>query len=213
MKYCILVGGGHFCKQEFLKYQQNFESLQKDCAIVAVDGGYEYIKDIAEVACVVGDFDSLGYVPQNIATIRHDPVKDHTDMALAIDYMKGKGYEDFIIFGGLGGRLDHTFANLQMAHGFCKDSKISITFVDGDCDAHFIRDVFVVKNAKEGDMFSLFAFDKCSGVSVTGAKYELYDHTLTNTFPLGVSNEFAGGECTIQVKEGVLLYIQIKKGK
>ncbi|MDE6758294.1 MAG: thiamine diphosphokinase [Clostridia bacterium] len=206
MKRCILVGGGDFCEEKF-------KQTQHSGVVVAVDGGYQYVKDIADVVCVIGDFDSLGYVPADIPVVRHDPVKDHTDMSLAINYLSEKGYDEFIIFGGLGGRLDHTIANLQMAHGFLKDSDIVIIFIDRDQEIRFISDEFVVLDGKEGDLFSLFAFDKCKGVNVSGAKYELHDHTLINTFPLGVSNEFAGGECRISVEEGVLIFIRMTKGK
>ena len=212
MKNCILVGGGNFCEQEFNKCREELESLQEEYTVVAVDNGYEYIKDQVEVACIVGDFDSLGYVPENIPVIKHDPIKDYTDMALAVEYMQNQGYDNIIIFGGLCGRLDHTLANLQMAHGFFKDGDIFITFIDSDCDVHFIDDTFVIEDGKAGQTFSLFAFDKCSGVDVTGAKYNLSNHTLTNTFPLGVSNEFAGGECVISVDEGVLIYVEVKRG-
>lgn len=213
MKNCILVGGGNFCEQEFKRCREEFAVSQEEYTVVAVDGGYEYIKDVSEVACIVGDFDSLGYVPDNIPTVKHNPIKDYTDMSLAVEYMIEKGYDNFIIFGGLGGRLDHTLANLQMAYGFFKENKICINFVDSDHEVRFIKDTFVVRNAKAGDTFSLFTFDKCSGVNVSGAKYNLKNHTFTNTFPLGVSNEFLGGECMIQVKEGVLIYVQVKKGK
>lgn len=205
MKRCILVGGGNFCEQRFKQTQYSGD-------VVAVDGGYEYVKDIAEVVCVIGDFDSLGYVPQNIPVVKHDPVKDYTDMSLAINHLLKKGYDEFIIFGGLGKRLDHTIANLQMAYGFYKDNDIFISFIDSDQEINFITDELVVSNGKEGDTFSLFAFDKCSGVNVSGAKYELYDHTLTNAFPLGVSNEFLGKECRISVEEGVLIFIRVIKG-
>ena len=202
MKKCILVGGGNFCKEKFLKEQGD---------VVAVDGGYEYVKDIADVLCVVGDFDSLGYVPDNIPVVKHNPVKDYTDMSLAIECMAEKGYGEFVIYGGLGGRLDHTIACLQTAHGFTKEG-ISIVFEDSDCEVRFITDELTVENAQAGETFSLFAFDKCS-VSVSGAKYNIQNYNLVNTFPLGGSNEFTGEECRISVDGGVLIFIRLTKGQ
>ena len=49
--------------------------------------------------------------------------------------------------------------------------------------------------------------DVCTGVTIEGLKYELHDASLTNTFTLGVSNEFIGAESRIRVKEGILVIV------
>ena len=74
--------------------------------------------------------------------------------------------------------------------------------------------IFVMKNEEvklrdnlEG-YFSLFCLGKeAKGVTIKGMKYELEDYTMTNDFPIGVSNEFIGKEASISVVDGELVGI------
>ncbi len=195
---CVLVGGGDFCPSKFVRETYG--------ALVGVDSGYGYIKDLAKVDCVVGDFDSLGYVPDGVNVVKHDPIKDYTDLHLAIEYMRDKGYSEFVIYGGLGGRLDHTLSNIQTAYGFVKDGA-RIKFADEKCDIEFICDKKIF-SGEAGETFSLLAFDECRGVNIVNGKYPLCDATLTNDYSIGVSNEFIGGDCEISVRQGILCFIR-----
>lgn len=194
---CILVASGEFCKETFFANAQDF--------VIAVDGGYGYIKDLCRVDLAVGDFDSLGYVPEGIATLRHDPIKDYTDTYLAFEEAYNRGYREFDVYGALGGRLDHTLANLQCAYDFAKKG-VNVKLIGKDCIVRVVTGKKTICGYK-GQTFSLFAFDKAKGVYIRGGKYPLVDATLVNTFPLGVSNELSDGDCEIEVKEGYVLSI------
>ena len=194
---CVLVGSGEFCKKVFSVDTQDF--------VIAVDGGYDYIKDLCAVDLAVGDFDSLGYIPEGIATLRHDPIKDYTDMYLAFDEAFRRGYREFVVYGALGGRLDHTLANIQCAYDFAKKG-VRVVLIGNDCTAEVVTGKKIIGGSK-GQTFSLFAFDRASGVYIRNGKYPLNDATLTNTFPLGVSNELLDGDCEIEVKDGYVLLV------
>lgn len=193
----IFVCGGEFAADKFVREEGD--------AVVAVDSGYAVVSELCAVDCAIGDFDSLGYVPEGIKVIRHDPVKDYTDTQLALEYAVENGADECVIYGGLGGRLDHTLANLQTAYALAKKG-VKVRFVGKDCEAFYIRESAVLQG-EEGRFFSLFALDKAKGVSIRGAKYEITDKEMDNFYPLGVSNAFTGGECEIKVREGVLLAI------
>ncbi|MDE7192129.1 MAG: thiamine diphosphokinase [Clostridia bacterium] len=194
---CVFVGNGHFCSEQFCVDGQDF--------VIAVDGGYSHIKDLCRVDLAVGDFDSLGYIPEGIATLRHDPIKDYTDMYLAFDEAYRRGYGEFVVYGALGGRLDHTLANLQCAYDFAKKG-VKVTMIGKDCMAQVVTGKKKICGDR-GQTFSLFAFDTAKGVYIKNGKYPLNDATLTNTFPLGVSNELLDGECEIDIKYGYVLLI------
>ena len=71
-----------------------------------------------------------------------------------------------------------------------------------------VKDGSIAVKRRPGKL-SLFSMgDRCAGVNISGAVYELTDGELTNAFPLGVSNEYREDEVTISVREGLLLVVQ-----
>ena len=174
--------------------------------IIAADGGYrELISRGIVPDLVVGDFDSLGEVPEHPNIIREAAEKDDTDMVLAVNQGLLQGGRVFIINGGLGGRLDHTMANIQVlthiaqcgARGFLVGQDVTITAVkDGTIG---------LAPASAGTISVFCAGDTAHGVTLTGLKYPLTDATLTNSVPLGVSNEFTGVPAAVSVRDGTLI--------
>ena len=88
--------------------------LPEGALVIAADGGLAHLERRGLTAdLIVGDFDSLGWVPEGPKVIRHPVEKDDTDMMLAVRTGLARGCRDFLLYGGLGGRLDHAYANLQ----------------------------------------------------------------------------------------------------
>ena len=86
----------------------------REALVIAADGGLRHLEAQGLTAdLIVGDFDSLGRVPEGDNILRHPVEKDDTDMLLAVRTGLDRGYRVFVLYGGLGGRLDHTYANLQ----------------------------------------------------------------------------------------------------
>ena len=204
-KTCYIVGAG----KGFIPLEKH-----KDDLIISADGGYLALQKLGIVPDVhLGDFDSLDQsveLPCEIEILRHPIRKDDTDTALALHYGIEKGYTEFVILGGTGGRSDHTFANYQLLLGARKQG-VHITLV-GEND--FTECLFEEEQTLYGEcgkLFSVFAFGgEARGVDILGASYELKDGTLTTDNPLGVSNAFIGTPVRIAVREGALLIIREK---
>lgn len=90
-------------------------SQQQFDRIIAVDKGFDTLmrKGITPDE-VVGDFDSLGYIPSAPNVMVHPPEKDQSDMELACDRALELGATEVMIYGGMAKRLDHTLANMQI---------------------------------------------------------------------------------------------------
>ena len=185
---CYIVGAGEFTPLYRIPAEEDY--------VIAADGGYRYLQQMGIYPdLVLGDFDSLLEKPQHDHLIELPAEKDDTDMLYAIKVGLEKGFKTFYLYGGMGGRFDHTVANLQ-----------SLAFLSQHGAAGFLfgkEDVTTVLS-----YISLFSFgEHCSGVCIRGLKYELENASLCHTFPIGTSNEFIGRESSISVREGTLLVV------
>ncbi len=186
--------------------------------VIAADGGLIYLEhhDLAP-DLVVGDFDSLPKKPTSgVKTVVLPKEKDDTDMVAALREGKNRGYRMFHIYGGTGGRLDHTLANIQCIadlaqkgfQGYLFDRDTVITAIHNrDMVINNDNDKITFPATARGTVSAFAHTELCAGVYERGLKYPLTDATLTNTYPLGVSNEFTGVNSEISVREGTLIVI------
>ena len=175
--------------------------------IIAADGGLAHTKALGITPnCILGDFDSLGYVPADSTVF---PVeKDDTDAMLAVRRGLQLGCKEFYLYGSLDGkRLDHTVANFQTLQFLC----------DHGAHGYLIGRDYMVTAVKDGTLtfpdtatgiFSVFCMGAdATDVSIKGGKYEAENATLSAGFPLGVSNHFVGKSVRIRVENGSLLVL------
>lgn len=181
--------------------------------LIAADGGYEWLMDMGlSPDLLIGDFDSLSQVPEGPNILRLPKEKDDTDTMAAVRLAMERGYERFHIYGGTGGRFDHTMANIQLltwlAHRGCENRLYGPDWV-----AAAVTDGTLSFPANAQGHVSVFCQgDRAEGVCLEGLKYPLTNATLTCEFALGVSNEFTGGPSSITVEKGTLLVLWGRSG-
>lgn len=202
MKTCALVGASEFNAEYF----QAMDSSGLFDYVMAIDGGFAHLEAIGRKAdMAIGDFDSLGYVPRGLRVVRKSAHKDESDMELAMMRAKAQRFDAFYVFGALGGRMDHTLANLQLCALYAEKG-VNVVVVGDDAQLTFLvgPDVLEMPACESGTL-SIFAMnDECRGVFERGLEWELEDHTLTNRTTLGLSNEFKGEAAMVGVEEGTL---------
>ncbi len=199
MKKCII-----FCAAEF---DALAEPIGSGDFVIAADGGLRHTQALGITPqAILGDFDSLGYVPTGAEVY---PVeKDDTDAMLAVRLGLQKGCREFVIYGGLDGpRLDHTVANFQTLQ-FLADHGARGTLIGNTQTVTVIKEGTLTFPAEAEGIISLFCLGRdATGVTLRGLQYPLEDGTLTAGFPLGCSNHFVGECSEISVKNGSLLVI------
>ena len=207
MYSCLLVGGAP-------TEHKGLDFVLENCSfdtIIAVDAGYAALVERGVAPHhAFGDFDSLGFVPQEaeggVCVHPFDPHKDFTDMDLALNFAIGEGFTHIIMCDGLHARLDHSLANLQlMAGAACKGQRVwGITEeeVVVAFDAEGELNQLEIAAGSQGICSVLAHSDSVSGVYETGLAYGLEDARLTNRFPLGISNELTGAPARISLEEG-----------
>ncbi|MBE6940967.1 MAG: thiamine diphosphokinase [Ruminococcaceae bacterium] len=205
MARCIIFGAAEF--------DSLLLPIEKDDLIIAADGGLRHFQGAARQPDVIlGDFDSLGYVPQGAQVFPME--KDDTDVMLAVRHGLQAGFREFLIYGGMDGpRVDHTIANFQTlgylrardARGFLVGKTHIATVISGET-AVFSEDCTGI--------LSVFCLGQdAAGVTIRGLQYPLEKGTLTASHPLGVSNHFVGKQGEIRVENGSLLLIwEVKNG-
>ena len=197
MNTCVIFAAGGF--------DSLAEPILPGDYVIAADGGLAHTNALGlRPNEIIGDFDSLGYVPEEAAVY---PVeKDDTDTMLSVRRGLELGYRRFVIYGGLeGGRLDHTVANFQTL-GFLAQHGAVGFLVGKDYLACAVKDRTLGFSKEAAGDFSVFCLGPdARGVTIRGLYYEAEDITLTSFFPLGVSNHFTGKEAAVTVKDGTIL--------
>ncbi len=183
--------------------------------ILCADSAYlAAAKEMISPDVVIGDFDHAEFCPpctdaKKLITVPCE--KDDTDTMLCLKYAMESGAQTVDILGGIGGRLDHTFANLQ-ALAYAKSHGVFARLIGDRDEAFLLSGEITLPKRTDAWYLSVFAYSgPCFGVSESGTKYEIENAELTPNFPLGVSNEILANEAKISVKEGTLLLILSRK--
>lgn len=202
--------------------QSHFQSMSYDY-VVAADAGYSSLKRIDVTPhCIVGDFDSLGYVPKGAHVLQFPQEKDDSDLELASKVAGTSGAHIFVYYGCLAGRFDQTLAAVAVMRAWSKASKRVFGIGDSFCisivdAAHpLVFKQFPPKNLESGfdetsdygRYISVFACgDYADGVCEHGLKYSLDHDRLQSDISRGLSNEFCGAPAMISVEKGQLIVV------
>ena len=196
MKPCII-----FCAAGF---DGLLSPIPDDALTIAADGGLRHTQTLGIAPDVIlGDFDSLGYVPEDSRVF---PVeKDDTDAMLAVRLGLERGCDWFEFYGALDGpRLDHTMANFQTL-GYLATHGARGTLIGRDYIATVLRGETLAFSEEAEGILSLFCLGASAEVTIEGLHYPLENGTLTPDSPLGVSNHFVGKPARITVHQGLVL--------
>ena len=197
-KVCYIVGAGNFDTKVIDIKEQDY--------VIAADGGYNHLEKLGIAPDIlIGDFDSITEIPSNVEIVKHPKQKDETDMMLAVETGFEMGFNCFVIYGGLGGRLDHTMANIQTLNDISNKGSKAFLVGDGMVITAVTNGEIEVKG-KEGVYISVFCIqDEAKGVYLKNLKYPLVNATITSKIPIGVSNEFTNNVAKIRVDNGTLI--------
>lgn len=202
---CVIFGAAPIRDYDFHASQ-----MREDDFVICADGGLRHAERLElNPDRILGDFDSFpGEVTRKDALV-FPAEKDDTDMGLAIKFALRQGMGEICIFGGLGGRLDHTLANIHLlkyamdqgAFAYLADENMFVTLIQGEYSIH----------SNPYKYISVLPFGgRASGVTYQGLKYPLTDAVFETGNPYGVSNEMTGKTAKITVGEGTLLLIMTK---
>lgn len=203
MTTCALVAASDFNAEHFLAA---YKAARFD-AVIAADGGFAHLQRLGIIPSIaLGDFDSLGYVPANCPVQAYSAHKDKSDMQIAFEYAAEQGFDEVMAYGVLGGRLDHTLANVQLMAAFAERG-MTVSAVHLDCQLRYVvgPSCYELPSLPEGTVSVFSLVSAATGVTERGLEYSLDDATLTDRTTWGLSNELIGLPASVAVEAGTLL--------
>jgi len=204
MSRCVIIGGADIHRYDRIK-----ASLHADDYFIYCDSGLKHMETLgAKPDLIVGDFDSHVNPQLDVETIVLPCEKDDTDTVYAMKQAIQRGYDDFLLIGVIGGRLDHTLGNVSM-----------LLYLDGLGKSACIMDdysemqIVSTQPAYIEDRYAFFSLlnitGMARGITIENAKYLLQDGEITCEYQYGVSNEVLPGKTAkVTVREGQLLLIK-----
>ncbi|MBE6949185.1 MAG: thiamine diphosphokinase [Ruminococcaceae bacterium] len=205
-KRCVIVGGADINNYSYIRSR-----LREDDFIVFCDSGLKHLAELqVKPSLIVGDFDSCENPHIDVETIVLPCEKDDTDTVFAVKEAVKRGFDDFLLIGVVGGRLDHTLGNVSILlylDSLGKKGRIIDDYSEMEIVSH--KPVSV---SDRYPFFSLLNISGCAkGITVTGAKYPLTDADISCEYQYGISNEvIPGKKAVVSVESGKLLLIKIR---
>ncbi len=202
MNILIIASGNHFSEKKLKQYAEAADY------IICADGGFDHA-----TACgitpdiLVGDFDSINKEPSAfMRKVKLPREKDETDSLYALRFAFSKGAKNIVLYGGLGNRFDHSYANICLLQQ-AMERDIPMVLTDGKTEV-YLTDSHLTLEKPAGTTVSVYSFsDVCEGVSLKGLKYPLENFLLDKYNIIGTSNEFISSKAEFSVARGNLLII------
>jgi len=208
MRIAIIANG------EINDYVPTKQKLQNADHIIACDGGLRHAEAM-EIwpDVIIGDLDSAPSTYLEACKRRSIPIhayaveKDDTDLALAMSYAMERSASSVIIFGALGGRVDHLIANY---HVLVMSKGISAEIWDVNTSIHLVHDTLYLPKEDYKTLSLIPLSTEVTGIITQGLVYPLNGESLCMGTTRGVSNCFNKNVATIVVESGTLLAIRCK---
>ena len=205
MGRCVIIGGA-----DIGRYDRISARLREDDFFICCDSGLKHRAGLGITPdLIVGDFDSHENPRLDIETIVLPREKDDTDTVFAAKEALKRGFQDFLLVGVIGGRLDHTLGNVSLLLMLDAQRKSAVALDDWS-EMEIVSD----RPARIEDWYPYFSLLNISGlargITIRNAKFPLTDGEITCEYQYGVSNEVLPGmTAEVTVKTGRLLLLKI----
>jgi thiamine pyrophosphokinase len=180
------------------------EDIQKDDLVIGADQGALFLLN-NNIRCdiALGDFDSITETEKHQIEayanemITHSSIKDFTDTYLAVEEAFARNVGEIILYGGIGKRFDHSYANVKLL-------ELGTITLKTNTELMYVLDPGSYEIENRYSYISFFALEEVKGLSLQGFFYELDNIILQTEDPLCISNQ---GQGTLSFSEGTLLVI------
>lgn len=205
MRRCVIIGGA-----DIGRYDRIHSYLREDDFYICCDSGLKHREKLGIIPnLIVGDFDSYKNPHMDVETIILPCEKDDTDTVFAVKEALSRGFQDFLLVGVIGGRLDHTLGNVSLLLMLDAQGKEAMA-LDDFSEMQIVSD----QPAQIENRYAYFSLLNISGtaqgITIKNAKYPLAEAEISCEYQYGISNEVLPGKyAVVTVKQGRLLLIKV----
>lgn len=203
---CVIVGGA-----EIKDYNNVRSYLNNDDFYIYCDCGLKHSEKLKITPnLIVGDFDSYQKPETEIETIVLPREKDDTDTVFAIKEGINRGFDNFILIGVVGERLDHTLVNVSILNFLDSEDKKG-KIIDDYSEIEIISNApaFITDDYSYFSLINMFGISE--GVTIKNAKFTIENANITSEYQYATSNEVLKGKIAeVKVNNGKLLLIKVK---
>ena len=206
MKKCIILANGKPPKKSIISFfmRRGFDTL------ICADGGANSAMKInLNPDVIIGDLDSIStealHKFRSVSKIIEIKRQNDTDVEKCLKYMIKKGFDEVLLMGVIGNRLDHTFCNLGIVLKFF--SQISVSLVAEDSFLKPAKGNVKFKSFV-GETISLYGFDRKTRIISSGLKYPLKNIALPFGVKESTSNVATNNFVDLKISNGVVFVIR-----
>jgi len=211
MRRVVILSGGTIENQEFLgeKLAESDTSV-----IICADGAVRHLHSLGIIpSVIIGDMDSVDerdleeYRTKGSTILTYSREKDETDTELALHYALNLKPEEIWIVGALGGRIDHTLANISLLVT-AANRGVFTKIIDEACEIFVTMGQITVDGTRGQTVSLLPVSSRVTGITLDGFEYPLLDGVMEIGKPCGISNTLMRDRGTISIATGCLLVIK-----
>lgn len=201
-KRALLITGGDQPSTELIRQAKEVCSY----FVCADRGAKAYIEAGLLPDLIVGDMDSIDETTrQAIASVGRQKVlpveKDDTDTQAALDILFAEGFEEVLMLGALGGRMDHELGNIMLLVGYGRREKNIIIWNEENAMRYVSRGNWQIEHSK--DYFSIVPMsDNGITISLEGFYYFLEKTKVATGISRTLSNYIVDEQGTMVIETG-----------
>ena len=211
MKICIILNG----EIKNYDYINTILSNIRYDYIICSDGGANHAYNMNIVPdYIIGDLDSINknvidyYKNKNVNFKKFPIKKDETDTELCIQLSQKLKAKEIDLIGALGGRIDHTIANINLLY-YIRKRGIKPKIISEKEEIYIAIDEEVTIDGEIGNTISILPIkNDAKGVTLKKLEYSLENDDIEFSKPLGISNVMTDINCNIKVNEGSIIIIK-----
>lgn len=198
----IVICGGLLLNKDII-----LDKIDKEYnKVIAVDSGYNNAILLGlKPNIIIGDLDSIKEYDNNIELRQYNPIKDDTDIKLALDYCINKYNNNIDIICATGNRIDHLLNNISML-SYLKDKGIKARILDEYNIISTLDEYNEINNISK--YVSIIPISDYIIYSSTNLYYKANKLRVNRVNIMSISNQAIKDKFSIKIHKGEALLIQ-----